>query len=67
MSKNDYKGPRKTIVDQVRYAAKKLKKHYVFRTEGLEDIEQDLKLFVFPKLSFYEDIKNNLSTFEGTY
>lgn len=63
MSKNIYTGIDQKIVIGVRYYARKLKSNICFVNEEIEDIEQELMLFVLSKLTLFKPHKSKMGTF----
>lgn len=63
MSKNIYTGIDQKIVPSVRYYAWKLKSNICFANEEIEDIEQELMLFVLSKLTLFKPHKSKMGTF----
>ena len=63
MSKNAYNGINDEIIKQVQFYAKKLKSIRNFKLNEIEDIEQELLLFVFSKVSNYKQDKSKFITF----
>lgn len=63
MSKNTHTGIDPKIVSSVRYYVRKLKSNRHFARDEIEDLEQELMVFVFAKLNIFEPQKSTLSTF----
>lgn len=63
MSRNVYRGIDQKIILGVRYYAWKLKSNICFANEDIEDIEQELMLFVLSKLNLFKPQKSKIGTF----
>jgi DNA-directed RNA polymerase specialized sigma24 family protein len=63
MSKNVYIGIDQKIISSVKYYARKLKSNTCFERYEIEDLEQDLMIFVLSKLNQFDARKSQVGTF----